>query len=67
MKSRHRPPLNLTDPETQEDEPIVAPTPEATAQVGSRARMIAESLLTGIWVHRDRNQDLSKKVELPHV
>ena len=45
----------------------VAPTPEATAQVGSRARMIAESLLTGIWVHRDRNQDLSKKVELPHV
>lgn len=31
MKSRHRPPLNLTDPEIREDEPIVAPAPEPEA------------------------------------
>ena len=29
--------------------------------------MIAESLLTGIRLHRDRDADLSSKVELPHV
>lgn len=45
----------------------IAPTPEATAHVGARARMIAESLLTGIWVHRDREDPLAKKVELPDV
>ena len=45
----------------------IAPTPEAVAHVGAKARMIAESLLTGIWVHRDRDQALSRKVGLPHV
>lgn len=45
----------------------VAPTPEAVRHVGARARMIAESLLTGIWVHRDRDDPLAKKVELPDV
>jgi hemoglobin len=29
--------------------------------------MIAESLLTGIWVHRDQGDPLAKKVELPDV
>jgi hemoglobin len=45
----------------------IAPTPEAIAHVGARARMIAESLLTGIWVHRDRSDPLARKVELPDV
>jgi len=45
----------------------LAPTPEAAKLVGEKARMIAESLLTGIRLHRDRDADLSSKVELPHV
>ena len=45
----------------------IAPTPEAVRHVGAKARMIAESLLTGIWVHRDRSDPLEKKVELPDV
>lgn len=45
----------------------IAPTPEAARHIGAKARMIAESLLTGIWVHRDRDQALSRKVELPDV
>ena len=45
----------------------IAPTPEAARHIGGKARMIAESLLTGIWVHRDREAPLAKKVELPHV
>jgi hemoglobin len=45
----------------------IAPTPEATAHIGAKARMIAESLLTGIWVHRDRSDPLARKVELPDV
>lgn len=45
----------------------LAPSPEAARHIGAKARMIAESLLTGIWVHGDRDQALSRKVELPHV
>lgn len=45
----------------------IAPTPEAARHIGGKARMIAESLLTGIWVHRDREDPLAKKVELPYV
>lgn len=45
----------------------LAPTPEAVALVGAKARMIAESLLTGIAIHRDRDEDLARKMELPHV
>ena len=45
----------------------VAPSSDAVAHVGARARMIADSLLTGIRVHRDRDEALSSKVELPHV
>lgn len=45
----------------------IAPSAEATQYIGAKARMIAESLLTGIWFQRDRDQALSKKVELPHV
>ena len=45
----------------------IAPSPEAARHIGVKARMIAESLLTGIWVHRDRDEALSRKVELPHV
>ncbi|SKB78297.1 group III truncated hemoglobin [Sphingopyxis flava] len=45
----------------------IAATPEAVRHVGAKARMIAESLLTGIWVHRDRSDPLEKKVELPDV
>ncbi len=45
----------------------IAPTPEAARQVGAKARTIAESLLTGIWVHRDRDDPLTRKMELPHV
>src|SRR3546814_1844802 len=36
----------------------IAPSPEAVAHVGAKARMIAESLLTGIWVHRDKGDPL---------
>ncbi len=45
----------------------IAPTPAARDHVGAKARMIAESLLAGISVHRDRDEALSSKVELPHV
>lgn len=45
----------------------IAPTPEARTHIGAKARMIADSLLTGIRVHRDRDVALSSKVELPHV
>ncbi|PQM28069.1 hypothetical protein CVO77_06005 [Sphingopyxis lindanitolerans] len=45
----------------------IAPTPEAISHIGAKARMIAESLLTGIWVHRDRDDPLTRKVELPDV
>lgn len=45
----------------------LAPTPAAIDHVGAKARMIAESLLTGIAIHRDRDEGLSKKVELPYV
>lgn len=45
----------------------IAPTTAATAHIGERARMVAESLLSGIRVHRDRDPDISHKMELPHV
>ena len=45
----------------------LAPTEQAVALVGAKARMIAESLLTGIVVHRDRDPDLVRRMELPHV
>ena len=45
----------------------VAPSEDAVALVGAKARMIAESLLTGIAIHRDRDEDLARKMELPHV
>ena len=45
----------------------IAPTVEATDQIGARARMIAESLLSGIRIHRDRDPDITRKMELPHV
>ena len=45
----------------------LAPTDEAVALVGGRARMIAESLATGIAIHRDNDPDLARKIELPHV
>jgi hemoglobin len=45
----------------------IAPTPDAVALIGAKARMIAESLLTGIAVHRDRDAALASKMELPHV
>jgi hemoglobin len=45
----------------------IAPTPEAAGHIGAKARMIAESLLTGNRDHRDRDQALSRKVELPHA
>ena len=45
----------------------LAPTPEAIALVGAKARMIAESLLTGIAIHRDRDEQLARNMELPHV
>ncbi|MDZ3830480.1 MAG: group III truncated hemoglobin [Sphingopyxis sp.] len=43
----------------------LAPTPEAAQLVGEKARMIADSLLSAIWVHRDHTPD--RKGELPHV
>ena len=45
----------------------VAPSEGAVALVGARARMIAESLLTGIAVHRDRDPDITRRIVLPHV
>lgn len=45
----------------------LAPSEDAVALVGAKARMIAESLLTGIVVHRDRDPDLARRMELPHV
>src|SRR3546814_11049327 len=45
----------------------IAPTPEAISHVGAKARMIAESMPTGIWVHRDRDDPLARKGELPDV
>jgi hemoglobin len=41
--------------------------PEATALVGSRARMIADSLLTAIALHRDGLAGGSAGKDLPHV
>jgi hemoglobin len=41
--------------------------PEATALVGGRARMIADSLLTGIAVHRDGLAGGDAGKNLPHV
>ena len=37
MKSRQRPPLKLTDPETQDGEPIIAPTSESMQESGPQA------------------------------
>ena len=45
----------------------VAPSEGAVALAGARARMIAESLLTGIAVHRDRDPDITRRMVLPHV
>ena len=45
----------------------VAPSEGAVALVGARARMIAESLLTGIAIHRDRDPDITRRMVLPHV
>lgn len=45
----------------------IAPTPAAVGHIGAKARMIAESLLTGIAIHRDRDDALARKMELPHV
>lgn len=41
--------------------------PAATRLIGGRARMIAESLLAGIAIHRDRMTALHVGKELPHV
>ena len=43
------------------------PTSEATALVGERARMIADSLLTGIAMHRDGLPAGRAGKDLPHV
>jgi hemoglobin len=43
------------------------PTCEATALVGSRARMIADSLLTGIMMQRDGLSGGRAGKDLPHV
>lgn len=43
------------------------PTCEATALVGERARMIADSLLTGIAMHRDGLPAGRAGKDLPHV
>lgn len=43
----------------------IAPTDDAAELVGGRARTIAESLLTGIAIHRDQDSDLARKVDLP--
>ena len=43
------------------------PTSDATALVGGRARMIADSLLTGIVLHRDGLAGGRAGKDLPHV
>jgi hemoglobin len=43
------------------------PTSDATALVGARARMIADSLLTGIVMHRDGLAGGRAGRDLPHV
>ncbi|HSQ96263.1 MAG TPA: group III truncated hemoglobin [Croceibacterium sp.] len=43
------------------------PTSDATALVGGRARMIADSLLTGIVMHRDGLAGGRAGKDLPHV
>jgi hemoglobin len=43
------------------------PTSDATALVGARARMIADSLLTGIVMHRDGLAGGRAGKDLPHV
>ena len=43
------------------------PTSDATALVGGRARMIADSLLTGITMHRDGLAGGRAGKDLPHV
>ncbi len=43
------------------------PDPRATSLIGARARMIAESLLTGITIQRDGIDGCSQKRSLPHV
>lgn len=43
------------------------PDPAATHMVGERARMIADSLLTGIATHRDGLRGARAGQELPHV
>ena len=43
------------------------PTTEATALVGERARMIADSLLTGIAMHRDGLTGGRAGKDLPHI
>ncbi|PKP98103.1 MAG: hypothetical protein CVT74_12050 [Alphaproteobacteria bacterium HGW-Alphaproteobacteria-13] len=45
----------------------IAPTPGAVALIGGKARIIAESLLTGIAIHRDHDAELARNMELPHV
>lgn len=41
--------------------------PQAVGLVGERARMIAESLLTGIAIHREGIDGATRKRNLPHV
>lgn len=43
------------------------PDPRALQVVGDRARMIAESLLTGIAIHRDGIGGAIERRNLPHV
>lgn len=43
----------------------IAPTEGAAELIGARARMIAESLLSGIIIHRDRNAGLAGDIDLP--
>lgn len=50
--------------ETAED---LAPASEAAALVCQRARMIADSLLTGIRIHRDGRSDLQAMKGLDHA
>lgn len=43
----------------------LAPTPAAAEQVAAKARTIADSLLTGIRLHQDRDAQLTSDVALP--
>lgn len=43
----------------------VAPNTDAVAHIGGKARMIAESLLTGIWMHK--KGDPLKRANLPQI